>query len=65
MTKGKLNTMNYIEIIKNPEGEHEGYYYNVMQDGSALHGDGPFESHEDALKAGQEYLRKHRKEEQE
>ena len=50
--------MNYIETIRNPEGEPEGYYYNIMEDGSALHGDGPFESHEDALRAGQEYLRK-------
>jgi hypothetical protein len=50
--------MNYIETIKDPEGEFEGYYYNIMEDGSALHGDGPFESHEDALKAGREYLRK-------
>lgn len=50
--------MNYIETTKDPEGEPEGYYYNVMQDGSALHGDGPFESHEDALRAGREYLRK-------
>ena len=57
--------MNYIETIKDPEGEPEGYYYNVMQEGSALHGDGPYESHESALKAGQEYLRKHRKEKQE
>jgi len=53
--------MNYIETIRNPEGEPEGYYYNVMQDGSALHGDGPFESHEAAFRAGQEYLRNHHK----
>jgi hypothetical protein len=52
--------MNYIETIKDPEGEFEGYYYNVMQEGSALHGDGPFESHEAALKAGQEYRCNHR-----
>ena len=57
--------MNYIQTITDPDGEPEGYYYNVMQEGSALHGDGPFECHEAALKAGQEYLRKHRKEKQE
>jgi hypothetical protein len=50
--------MNYIEIVKDPEGydEPKGYYYNIVdEDRIALHGDGPFDSHEAALNAGREY----------